>query len=149
MVSRVAFVSRLGVAPEVVLKKLTLLKQYLNNLNSFRNCTRSDFEKNHYAVERLIELVLMVQLDLFAHLLLERGISCSNYREIFLKAGEQTLISEELSKRLALAAGMRNVLVYLYEKIDLDVVHNAVPQLCDDTDEVLKTLSKTLLAPPA
>jgi uncharacterized protein YutE (UPF0331/DUF86 family) len=148
MVIKVIVVRRLGMAPEVILKKLTLLKQYLNDLNSFRNSTRSDFEKNHYAIERIIELVLMVQLDLFAHLLSERGISCSNYREIFIKAGEQAIINDELSKRLALAAGMRNILVHLYEKIDQDVVHKAVPQLCDDTEQVLKTLSKTLLASP-
>lgn len=58
MVCKVAFVGRLDVAPEVVLKKLTLLKQHLNYLKLFENITRLDFEKNYDTVERIIELMV-------------------------------------------------------------------------------------------
>ncbi|MCU0573018.1 MAG: DUF86 domain-containing protein [Syntrophobacteraceae bacterium] len=61
----------------------------------------------------------MAASDIVVHLLDCRGAPPPvSYRSAFLRAGESGLLSRELSRSLALGAGLRNIPLHEYEEID-------------------------------
>ena len=108
---------------EVLNRKKESLIKYLDDLKKYEEHSYQQFLEDHYSVERILELIIMVSSDVVFHLISEKGKDIpSSYRSAFLKAGELSIISNDLSERLALAAGMRNILVHDYLGIDMDTV---------------------------
>lgn len=119
-------------APEVVLRKLATLRRLLDDLRPFADATRAEVDAEHYRIERILELLATVAADLLQHLLAERGVVADSYRDVFRRAAGEGLIDAALGARLERAAGMRNVLVHLYDGIDLEIVRQAIaPALVD------------------
>jgi uncharacterized protein YutE (UPF0331/DUF86 family) len=120
-------------SPEVVTRKLARISQYIGELLPYRQSPYETFWADHYKVERLIELLVMAASDVVIHLLDSRGEPLpASYRSAFLQAGETGLLSAELSRSLALGAGLRNILVHEYEEIDYRLVHASLPRILDD-----------------
>ena len=119
-------------APEVLLRKLTYLRRLLADLAPFEGATLPTVEAEHYKLERLFELLVMAASDILFHELAERGLTPDSYRTAFTLAAAQGLISPDLADRLQEAAGMRNVIVHLYEEIDYAILRGSIgPALRD------------------
>ena len=130
---------------EVFIRKKELLINYLNDLKEYKNCSYEEFMKNHYAIERLLELLVSVSTDIIFHLLSQRGEEIpTTYRTAFLRAGEISLLSEDLAFRLAQAAGMRNILVHGYEEIDYQIIYQSIKQAIIDYSQFLVEVEKDL-----
>jgi uncharacterized protein YutE (UPF0331/DUF86 family) len=114
------------VAPEVILRKLEMLRRLHADLEPFAEAPLAAVIAEHYKVERILELLATAAADLLQHLLAERGIVAASYRDAFRQAGAAGLITVELAGQLDGAAAMRNVLVHLYEEIDYEVVHASI-----------------------
>ncbi|HUP42999.1 MAG TPA: DUF86 domain-containing protein [Thermoanaerobaculia bacterium] len=127
-------------APEVVVRKLDTLRSLLAELEKHAGATAEEIRRDPYRVERLLELLVTAAADLLSHLLAERGEQPGTYKETFRQAGEQGLITSDLSDRFQRAAGMRNVLVHLYEDIDYGIVHESVGQALRDFPELIRAL---------
>ena len=127
-------------APEVVVRKLHHLRRLLDELGKHAGSTVEEIASDPYRVERLLELLVTSAADLLAHLLAERGEHPETYRDAFRLAGEQRLLESELSHRLQAAAGMRNVLVHLYEEIDYGILHESVADALRDFPELIRDL---------
>ncbi|HAA04881.1 MAG TPA: DUF86 domain-containing protein [Syntrophobacteraceae bacterium] len=120
-------------SPEVVVRKLARMSQYLQELRPYRESPYEAFWADHYKIERLIELLVVAASDIVIHLLDSRGEPApASYRSAFLQAGETKLLSGELSRNLALGAGLRNILVHEYEEIDYQLLHRSLPKMLDD-----------------
>lgn len=119
-------------APEVLIRKLHYLRQLLADLENYRTATQEKVEQDHYVVERILELLVVVACDIVTHLLAERQIQVESYRDAFETAGKEGLISPDLAASLADAAGMRNIIVHLYEAISYSLLHAAIPLALDD-----------------
>lgn len=118
--------------PEVLIRKLALLRRTLQDLAAFERSTQPEIEAQHYAVERIFELLVGIASDILFHVLAERGLTPGSYREAFQLAAEQGLLPVELAGRLQQAAGMRNILVHMYERIDYAILHQSIgPALRD------------------
>lgn len=72
-----------------------------------------------------------------SHELAERGIVPGTYRDAFRRAGEEGLIPADLAASLADAAGLRNVLVHLYEDIDYEIVAASIGRAIRDGSRLL------------
>lgn len=119
-------------APDVLTRKLLYMRQLLDDLAPYENATLAEVEAEHYKLERLLELLVGAATDILYHLLAERGHIPTSYWDAFRLAGEQGLLPVELAQRLQNAAGMRNILVHLYEKIDYAVIQASIaPALAD------------------
>lgn len=106
-------------SPEVVTRKLARMAEYLEELRPYGESPFETFWVDHYKIERLIGLLVMAASDIVIHLLDSRGDPPPvSYRSAFLRAGESGLLSRELSRSLALGAGLRNIPVHEYEEID-------------------------------
>lgn len=131
-------------SPDVLARKLERLRKYLDDLAVHRDRTARDVADDPYAVERLLELVVQVAVDILSHQLAERGLSPESYRDTFELAGTEALLPEDLADRLSRSAGLRNILVHLYEDIDYEIVAASIPAALDDFGLLLEELEEDL-----
>ncbi|TVR51075.1 MAG: DUF86 domain-containing protein [Gemmatimonadales bacterium] len=117
---------------DVLARKLSLLERYLRDLGPHAGRSAQDILEDPYEVERLLELTVQVAVDIVTHRLAERGTVPETYRGSFLEAGRQGLLPEDLAASLADAAGLRNILVHLYEEIDYEIVAASVERALGD-----------------
>ena len=130
-------------APEVFKRKLTMLSKYLKDLKDYENISFEDYMEHHYAIERIIELIVMTATDLILHLLKEKSEPAPiSYSSAFLRAGELNLISANLAERLAKNAGLRNILVHQYEDTDHSLVHRSITNALIDYTLFVKEMLK-------
>ncbi len=129
---------------DVLARKLSRLRIYLRDLRPHRGRSADDVEADPYEVERLLELVVQVAVDILNHELAERGIIPESYRDSFVEAGRQGIVPQDLADTLALSAGLRNVLVHAYEEIDYGLVASSIPRALDDLGEFLEVLTARL-----
>ncbi|ABQ92442.1 type VII toxin-antitoxin system HepT family RNase toxin [Roseiflexus sp. RS-1] len=119
-------------ARDVLLRKLAYLRRLLRDLAPFAQMSRDEIEKQHYTVERILELLVGAAADLTFHILAERGLTPTSDRESFRLAAQEGLLPGDLAERLQQAAGMRNILVHLYETIDYAVLHASIAPALHD-----------------
>lgn len=129
---------------DVLVRKLARLRGYLDDLRPHRGRSAADLEDDPYEVERLLELVVQVPVDILNHELAERGVLPESYRDSFLEAGKRGLLPDDLSEALALSAGLRNVLVHAYEEIDYEIVAASIGRALDDLSRFLEIYAERL-----
>jgi uncharacterized protein YutE (UPF0331/DUF86 family) len=130
-----------AVAPEVVLRKLELLRRLVGDLEPFAGASLEEVIAEHYKVERIFELLATAAADIVQHLLAERGIVAQSYREVFREAATAGLLEQPLAQRLEEAAGMRNVLVHLYDEIDYRILHESIGDALHDFAALIAALA--------
>ena len=113
-------------AVDVLIRKLNYLRQLLADLAPYEGATLAQVESEHYKLERLFELLVITATDLLQHLLAEQQLVPDSYRATFIMAAEQGLIPNDLAERLQQAAGMRNIIVHLYEEIDYVILRDSI-----------------------
>ena len=106
-------------APNVLLRKLTYLRQLLADLAPYENTTLDQVLADHYKLERIFELLVVTATDILNHKLAERDLTPDTYRDSYKLAAEQGLLPLDLAERLQDAASMRNLLVHFYERVHL------------------------------
>lgn len=68
----------------------------------------------------------------------------ASYRDAVRKAVEEGLLPEGLGVSLERAAGLRNVLVHLYEDLDMEILAASVGPALEDFGEFLKLFQEKL-----
>lgn len=87
---------------EVIFRKKELLIKYIEDFISYENYSYEEFVQDHYAVERILELLVVVSSDIVFHLIAQKVEEIpTTYRTAFLRAGELSLISNDLALKLA------------------------------------------------
>lgn len=129
---------------EVLARKLASLERYLDDLRPHRGADADELREDPYRVERLLELVVQVAVDIVTHELAERGVTPETYRDAFRRAAEADLLPGDLADRLRDAAGLRNVLVHRYDEIDYGIVAASVPRALDDFGAFLELYRERL-----
>jgi uncharacterized protein YutE (UPF0331/DUF86 family) len=132
------------VAPDTLLRKLTYLRQLLADLAPYAGATLSEVYAEHYKLERVFELLVMTATDILFHLLAEQGLTPDSYRAAFKIAAEQGLLPADLADRLQEAAGMRNVLVHMYEEIDYTILRDSIEPALQDFGQFVAVFESRL-----
>jgi uncharacterized protein YutE (UPF0331/DUF86 family) len=130
-------------------QKLVLLADLLADLERHGDPTgdelRADRDRRH-VIERILTQLVDIAVGLNG--LLARALGHrqpTGYRDSFELLGQIGVLPPDLARRLAPAAGMRNLLTHEYGSIDLDVVAAAVPLARRDFGEYVRTV-RALLA---
>lgn len=123
------------VDPETIRDRLGRLDPLLGILEAAHeggeDAYRSDRDLQ-LRVERALQLALQICIDVGAHLVVELGLTPpSDYRGVFTALGSAGQIDAELAERLALASGLRNILVHEYVDLDDSLVFAALSRLDD------------------
>lgn len=114
---------------DIFISKAKLLQQVLTDLEPHLAESREEQETAHYEIERQIQLCVDLSQDIARNWLISRGIIVpTSGRETFLELGKKKLISIELSKRLANASGLRNLIVHEYGVIDYDIFFSGLKE---------------------
>ena len=122
--------------------KLERLATYLADLRRHRARRQSDIQEDLYGVERRLELLVQVAVDILGDLLAEKGITVWSYRRAFELGGREGLLPADLAYRLGEIAGLNNVLIHLYEDIDYQVMADSVERALADFDEFWRTMAR-------
>jgi uncharacterized protein YutE (UPF0331/DUF86 family) len=132
----------MDMAPEVIRRKLSLLITYLDDLRKYLNLDFDEYMENHYAIERILELLVITATDMLFHLLTERGeAEVTTYSATFRRAGEIGILDATLAERLAKLAGLRNILVHGYESVDHQIIHKSIHPAIDDFTSFAKHMN--------
>jgi uncharacterized protein YutE (UPF0331/DUF86 family) len=112
---------------ETLERKLGFLGRYSRDLGAYALLDAAGRRREHYAVERLLQLLCECAADIGLQFLKARGETLpASYREIFSTLEQAGVLPPTLAADLIAACGMRNLLTHLYEQIDLDRVVAAV-----------------------
>jgi uncharacterized protein YutE (UPF0331/DUF86 family) len=104
---------------EVLEGKLAMLEQFIADLGTYAALDNPGRRREHYAIERLIQLLCESSADIGLQLLRANGYRPTNsYRDIFAELRDRRGLPEDLAESLMDACAMRNVLTYLYDTID-------------------------------
>ncbi len=69
-------------------------------------------------------VAIQAAIDIAHHVIAEKNLrKPSTYREAFDILAEENVISLDMASELADLAGFRNMLVHIYWRLDLDVIH--------------------------
>ena len=117
---------------EVLERKLAALQRFLDDLADFGPLPHEERVRQHYAIERLLQLLCEAAADVGLQLLRrETGEGAGSYREIFQRLRERAALPAPLAEGLMEACAMRNVLTHLYDTIDTDRVAAAIDPAVD------------------
>lgn len=131
---------------DVLARKLARLEILLTDLRPHSGRGAADVEADPYEVERLLELLVQVAVDILGHDLAKAGVVPESYRKTFLEAGRHGILPADLAAALADAGGMRNILVHLYEEIDYAVVSSAIDRALADFAQFARIYADRLAA---
>jgi uncharacterized protein YutE (UPF0331/DUF86 family) len=109
-------------------RKLAFLRTFITDLSHYAELDQTARRREHYAIERLLQLLCETAADIGLQLLKNhpRQVLAGSYREVFELLEEYGELPKAMSTQLVSACGMRNVLTHLYDTIDLDRVIAAV-----------------------
>ncbi len=131
-------------SPAVIERKLSLLNTYHTDLVAYNKAGLQ--EKDHYAIERLIQLCVEAMYDIGAHWLAVQGfVQPDSYSEVFREVGRRGLLGESLAQSLTNAMKMRNLIVHVYERIDWRRVQEAMPVILRDVSDFISEVTTRLL----
>ena len=122
--------------------KLERLATYLADLRRHRARRQSDIQEDLYGVERRLELLVQVAVDILGDLLAEKSITVWSYRRAFELGGREGFLPTDLAHRLAEVARLNNVLIHLYEDIDYQVMADSVERALADFDEFWRAMTR-------
>src|SRR6056297_2858897 len=118
---------------EIIVNKLIKMEEYISDLEKFKPETYNKYKNNQinrYAIERLIQLIIDLALDI-NNILIKKSdhYPAQDYFSSFIELVELEILPEEFAKDIAPSTGIRNRLVHEYEKIDDKVVYQNLDKL--------------------
>lgn len=112
---------------EVIHRKLAYLRRFIADLTEYARLDDGERRREHYAIERLLQLLCESSADIGLQFLKARRDALpTSYREIFAALADGDGLPKPLADGLVAACGMRNVLTHLYDVLDLDRIIAAI-----------------------
>jgi uncharacterized protein YutE (UPF0331/DUF86 family) len=120
--------------PELVAKKLAFIETCVRELRTLARPERiADDVREQRFVEHTLQLAIQAALDVGSHLVSDERLGEPDTgRDVFRLLERSGLISSDLGQRLERMAGFRNVVVHLYQEVDLGIVRDVVENHLDD-----------------
>ena len=109
---------------EIIEQHIQNMEEALTELGRYGNISFEEFQRDlslRWIVEKGLEILIQNLLDIGAHLLASQiKNDWEDYGEVILKLGKHRVIPQAFSDKIKGMAGLRNILIHEYLKIDLD-----------------------------
>ena len=133
---------------EIINDKLIKMKDYLGQLKKLSPNTYEDYVKDlitKYAVERLIQLIVDLALDINNIILsyLKRP-PAADYYNSFIDLAENGVLDETFAVKIAPSTGLRNRLIHEYETVNDRIVFESISETIDQYTVYMKQINKFL-----
>lgn len=126
-------------------RKIVLLTQLKKELKGYDIKTLAAFKgapKDQKAVEKLLQELIEICMDIGKHIIADEGFRFpENAKEIFTILNENRVISKKSMAIMHKMVGFRNILVHLYEKIDLEIVYEVYKKHMGDFDSFVSEIN--------
>lgn len=137
------------VKKDIVIRKLTRLKGYLQELSTYKSISWEEYIEafqNQRTVERLIQLVVDIAVDINIHMLVDEGYAPpSDAYNSFLEASSKLgLFPESFAQSIAPSTGERNIIVHEYEQIDDVIIYSSIGETLSFYEDYIKHVSTYL-----
>jgi uncharacterized protein YutE (UPF0331/DUF86 family) len=130
--------------------KLEQLGEYVSTLREYQPYDIEEIRDNRTlrgAVERYMEVSLACMIDICEMIVSSEKLRRPDtYREVILVLGQHEILPEEFARKLAPAAGFRNVLVHMYADIDLEKLYSHLQNDIDDLELFAEYIAKYLIS---
>lgn len=124
------------IEPAIILNKLNFMDRYLNQLEVYESVPLEDYKASfelQLAVERLIQLIVQVGIDINSYILKRLNVELPKYgTNAVFEIAKLGILNEALATRLTESVKLRNLLVHLYEDINPDIVHFSIQDVLRD-----------------
>lgn len=115
---------------ETVIRKLNKMKGYLQELRTYEALSWDDYIagfQHRRTVERLIQLIVDVAVDINTHTLVDEGRNPpKDAYNSFIDAADLGMMPKSFARQIAPSTGERNIIIHEYEQIDDAVVYQSI-----------------------
>ena len=133
---------------EKIARKILSMKKYVDFLRSYQSLSPRKLEEDYElksAIERNFQLAIESALDIGEIIISAEGLEKpEDYRSVVLILGKQNILPPAFAERFARAVGLRNILVHMYEEVDIQKLHQYMQNNLKDFDEYVKYIAKYL-----
>ncbi|WP_321429722.1 DUF86 domain-containing protein [uncultured Methanolobus sp.] len=123
---------------EKILRKLNFMQKCVDYLKSV-DAGSKELEANYElrsAVERNFQLAIESSIDIGEMIISREGFERPDfYRNVFLILGKNNVIPSDFAEEFSKAAGFRNVLVHIYEDINIEILYTFLTERLEGFDE--------------
>jgi len=128
--------------------KLRDLKKYVQFLETYRKENKNKLEKDmtlRDAVERYLQLSIEIVIEIGEMIIAYEDLEKpETYRNVIEILGKEGILQKGFAKKLAPAAGFRNILIHRYGEVDFDDVYKHLQEDVKDFDVFARQVSKYL-----
>jgi uncharacterized protein YutE (UPF0331/DUF86 family) len=121
---------------EVIEQHIQNMEEALANLSKYKNISFEEFQKDLsliWIVEKGLEILIQNLLDIGGHLLAsEIKKDWEDYGEVILKLGNHGIVPQEFSDQIKGMAGLMNILIHEYLRIDLNKLFDYLKYRLED-----------------
>jgi uncharacterized protein YutE (UPF0331/DUF86 family) len=121
---------------EIIEQHLQNMEEALRNLERYRGLGLEEFESDLSLVwiaEKGLEILIQNLLDIGAHILAsEIKNDWEDYGDILSKLGQHGVIPKDFSERIQGMAGLRNILIHEYIRVDVSKLHDLLKNRLQD-----------------
>ncbi|HUL78793.1 MAG TPA: DUF86 domain-containing protein [Vicinamibacteria bacterium] len=131
---------------ELVAKKLAFIETCVRELRTLARPDRiADDLREERFVEHTLQLAIQAALDVGSHIVSDDRLGePETSRDVFRQLGRAGALSADLSGRLEQMAGFRNVVVHLYQEVDLAIVRDIVENHLGDLLDFVTVIRRKL-----
>jgi len=133
---------------EKVSRKIGSMKKYVDFLRSYQSVTKERLEEDYElrsAIERNFHLAIESALDIGEIIISAEDFEKpEDYKSVILILGKHKVIPIDFAERFAKAVGLRNILVHMYEEVDIEKLHSYLQNNLGDFDEFAKYIARYL-----
>jgi len=130
------------VNPLVIKRKLQRMLQYLSELETMSHLTVDEYltdMRGRRAVERLIQLIVDVAVDINTHTIVDAGLPAPvDSRSSFLEIGGMGILPTQVARALAPSVGERNIIVHQYEDMDDRIIYASIKHTIDQYGDYIR-----------
>lgn len=130
---------------ELVIRKINLIQEDLEQLQKYKRTAREDIEKDialEAAIERYLERMITRAIELNQHLIAEsemRDIKIpKDYKGTFMALGDLKICPKEFARSISDSAGFRNILVHEYDDLDKEKFYLSLQAALEQYPEYCK-----------
>lgn len=131
------------VDPGRVRRKLEALARYRDQLSPMRDLDFDEYERTHaFAARYLIQASAQAAIDVANHVIASSGWrTARDFGDAFSVLEEHGVLGPELASQMRKLAGLRNLLVHLYEEIDDRIIFESLGRDLDDLSQYAQAIA--------
>jgi uncharacterized protein YutE (UPF0331/DUF86 family) len=134
------------VDPGRVRRKLEALARYRERLQTMRQLRFEEYEHDHaYAARYLVQASAQAAIDIANHVISSSGWRTTrDFADAFSVLEEHGVLERDLASQMRKLAGLRNLLVHVYEEIDDRLIFDSLQQDLDDLSDYAQAIASLL-----